>query len=174
MNGRNADSGKRLAIGLVMIAGSVGLFWFSSTATLKLVRASSGAVSGTFERQLFGRISHSRIVVTDIVSVRVERGQADHISKRSGTNDSLHFVTEEGRVDLVQVQDMFVRDAPVISEFLVDRSRSDLSLSSIARTREKLRFAFGQLVGVVMALGGAGLATTGFRGLLRKAAARPA
>jgi hypothetical protein len=174
VNGRNSDSGKRLTIGLVMLAGSVGLFWFSSTATLRLVRTSSGAVSGTFERQLFGRIPHSRTVVPHIVSVRVERGRTDHISNRSGTNDSLHFVTKEGQVELVQVQDMFVRDAPVLSGFLADSSRPELSLSSIARKRETRRFAFGQLVGVLMALGGTGLTTTGARGLLRKSAARPA
>jgi hypothetical protein len=135
---------------------------------MSLVRApSAAAASGTFERQLFGVIPHSRSELTGILSVRVERGQFDHATgKRSGTIDRLYFVTETGPVEPGQVQNMFVRDAPVIQEYLEDRSRAELSLSSIARTRETFRFVFAQLVGAILALGGVGLATAGVRGLV--------
>ncbi|MFA6954601.1 MAG: hypothetical protein WC538_01865 [Thermoanaerobaculia bacterium] len=61
---------------------------------------------------------------------------------------------------------MFVRDATVVAEHLADSSATELSLSSLARTRERVRFGFAQLVGAVLALGGASLARTGLRGLL--------
>jgi hypothetical protein len=151
-----------------MVAGSAVLFWFSSSAAVRLDRTPSGAVNGTFERRLFGLIPHSRSELTGILSVRLERGQANLSDSRSRMPDRLAFDTETGSVDHQQVQNMFVRDATVLSEFLADRSRPELSLSSTGRTREKLRFAFAQLVGALLALGGAGLATTGIRGLLGK------
>jgi len=172
VNGRKADAGKRLGIGLAMVAGSVVLFWLSSSATVRLVRSPSGAVGGRFERQLFGLIPHSRSELTDIRSVRIVRGETDPSGKRSSSNDRLFFVTEAGPVDLGQVQDMFVRDALVIEQHLADRSRTELSLSSIARRQEEFRFAFAQLVGAILALGGASLATAGLRGLFRKADSR--
>jgi hypothetical protein len=173
VSGRRSDAGKRLGIGLAMVVGSVVLFWLSSSATVRLARSPSGAVNGIFERQLFGLIPHSSRELSGILSVQIVRGEFDHSGNRSGTNDRLFFVTVAGPVELGQVQDMFVRDAPVIEEHLADPSRTLLSLSSIARTREKLRFAFAQLVGALLALGGAGLASAGLRELLRQAAARP-
>lgn len=168
MNRRTADSGKRLGIGLAMVAFSGVLFWFSSSATVRLVRTPSGFVGGTFERHLFGLVPHTRRELNDILSVRVERGQSNLGNRSSGTNDRLFFVTKKGSVDLGQVQDMFVKDAPAFSEFLADRTRPELSISSIARTRRKIRFGFAQLVGALLALGGAGFATRGLRVLLRK------
>jgi hypothetical protein len=103
--------------------------------------------------------------VDDIVSVRVERGQSNHADKQLSTRDSLVFVTPKGPADLLQVDDMFVRDAPAIQAFLADRSRADLSLSSTSQMREKLRFVFAQLVGALLVLGGAGLVMSGVRGL---------
>jgi len=169
VNRQTADSAKRLGIGLAMVAGAVVLFWLSSSATVKLVRSPSGATAGIFERQLFGLMPHSRSELPGIVSVRVVRGETDPSGKRSRSSDRLFFVTEAGPVDLGQVQDMFVWDAPVIAEYLADGSRAELSLSSIARTKEKGRFAFAQLVGAILALGGASLASAGLRGLFRGA-----
>lgn len=149
-----------------MVAGSVLLFWLSSSATVRLVRSQSGAVKATFERQLFGLVAHSRIELFDIVAVRVVRGEADHSAKRSRTPDRLFFDTKRGPVDLGQVQDMFVREAPEIEEYLADLSRGELSLSSVGRGREKRRFVFAQLIGALLAFGGAGLAMGGIRGLV--------
>jgi hypothetical protein len=172
VSGRTADAGKRLGIGLAMMAGSLVLFWLSSSATVRLVRSPSGVVAGTFERQLFGLIPHSRSELSGILTVNIVRGESGSSGMGSGTNDRLFFVTAAGPVDLGQVQDMFVRDALEIAEYLADQSLTELSLSSTARTREQLRFLFAQFVGALLALGGAGLATTGLRGLVREAFSR--
>ena len=166
MSGRRKDAGSRIVIGLAMIAGSVVLFWLSSTATLILVRDASGSVTGTFERHLFGQIAHSRVEVPGIVSVKVERVDAHASEKRGRASERLIFVTTSGRAELGQVQDMFLRQWQAIGAFLEDGARDELALSSTAGTRESFRFVFAQVTGLVLALGGMGVVASGLRGIV--------
>ena len=168
MSGRRKDAGSRIVIGLAMIAGSIVLFWLSSTATLILARDASGAVTGTFERHLFGQLAHSRVEVPGIVAVKVERVDAHASEKRGRASERLIFVTRSGPVELGQAQDMFLRQWQVIRAFLEDDARDELTLSSTAGTRESFRFVFAQLVGAFLSLGGMGVVTSGLRSILAR------
>jgi hypothetical protein len=167
MSAGNSDTGTRAIIGLAMLAGSVVLLWLSSPATLSLARTAPGEAAGSFESRLLGLVPHSRVELAGVRAARFVSGRAEGSRSRSSTRNRLVFETAAGDVDLGYVQQRFAPDQAQIAEFLADPSRQRLSLSTIARTRELLRFAFAQLIGALLALGGLGLAWSTLRRLPR-------
>ena len=166
MSAGGSDTGTRVIIGLAMLAGSVVLLWLSSPATLSLARTAPGEAAGSFESRLLGLVPHSRVELAGVRAARLVRSRTE--GSRSHTPDRLVFETATGDLDLGYVQQRFAPDKAEIAEFLADPARQRLSLSTIARTRELLRFAFAQLLGTLLALGGLGLVWSTFRGLVRE------
>lgn len=167
MSPGRSDTGQRLLMGLVLMAGSAVLLWLSSPATLSLVRTAPGQATGAFESRLLGLVPHSRIELVGVRAARLVSGRTEGSRSRSRTPDRLVLETATGEVDHGYVQQRFARDRAEIAEFLADPSRDALSLSTVARRRELLRFGFAQLIGLLLALGGLGLVSASLARLLR-------
>jgi len=140
-------------LGLALIAGAVTLAWFSSPATLQLARGERGLVTAVLESRTFGLITTRAERIEGIRSVTLLRTATG----RSRTPDTLLFDTTTEAVDLGRNQQLFAVDYPEIDSFLKDGVSPSLTLSSIARGRERIRFVVAQAGFLFLLLVGLGV-----------------
>jgi len=155
-----------ITLGLAFLVGASVLAWASSPATLQFTRVDATSTQLTIESRLFALVPIATERIYGIQSASMVSGQiADSTSSRSHTPDYLVFDTATGRTRHRQTLRLFTGDFSEIRDFLADSTRPELRLSSIADTRERVRFIVAQLcVASLAALGGLLLAL-GKRGL---------
>jgi hypothetical protein len=137
-----------------MLAAAV-LAWFSSPVTLRLSRGDQKLVTAALESRLFGLVTNKAERIDGIRSVSLVSSRAP--GSRSHTPDRLIFETASGSVDRGRNQQLFAVDYPDVAGFFNDEGSPSLTLSSIARTRELIRFFIAQTIVLFAALGGLGL-----------------
>jgi hypothetical protein len=164
-NGRPAgDAGVRILIGIVCLVFVTVIAWFSSIATMRLSRSAPGGVTCSIEMKALGLIPFSRVEIGDVLSASLVRSRAE--GSRSHTPDRLVFVTDAGPVDAGYFQQLFTRDLPGIDAFLKSPSDRELTISSVARWKERGRFVLAQLATALLALCGVLLIKSGVTALL--------
>jgi hypothetical protein len=141
------------ALGLACIAGAAALAWFSSPATLRLARGDQGLVAAALESRTFGIIPNRAERIEGIRTATLVRTATG----RSHTPDTLIFETNGGPVDLGRNQQLFAVDYSDIDSFLKDHAASTLTLSSIARGREFIRFLVAQTMFLFLSAAGLGV-----------------
>lgn len=155
-----------VVLGLAFVAGAAVLAWASSPASLHFTRADAAAVQLTIESRLFALFPIASEQIDGIQSAAMVSGQiADSTSTRSHTPDYLVFDTATGRTRYRQTLRLFTGYMGEIREFLADPSRPELTLSSIADTRECIRFIVAQLCVALLTALGVLLLVLGIRGL---------
>jgi hypothetical protein len=142
-------------IGLACMLAAAVLAWFSSPATLRLSRGDHKLVTAALESRLFGLVTHRAERIDGIRSASLVSSRAP--GSRSHTPDRLIFETTSGSVDLGRNQQLFAVDYPDVAGFFKDEGSPSLTLSSIARGRELIRFFVAQAFVLFAALGGLGL-----------------
>jgi hypothetical protein len=140
-------------LGVACIVGAAALAWFSAPATLRLARAEQGLVTAQLESRLFGLVPKSAERIDGLRSVSLVRSRTG----RSQTPDHIVFETVNGPVDLGRDQQLFAVDHADMKSFFEDEASSSLTLSSIARGRELVRFVVAQAIALFLALAGLGL-----------------
>ncbi len=143
------------AIGLAWVVGAAALAWFSSPATVRLSRGPEALVTAEFESRLFGLVTTRAERVEGIRSVSLINYRA--INSRSHTPDRIVFETTGGSVDLGRHQQLFALNYSDIDAFVEDEAPQSLTLSSVARGRELVRFLVAQAIALFLLLGGLGL-----------------
>jgi hypothetical protein len=138
-------------IGLGWLLGSAVLAWFSSPATLHLVRDHEEHVTAAIESKLFGLFTTRAERIEGIRSLSVVR------YSNSDTPSRIVFETAKGAVDLGRNQQLFAPDYAEIDSALKTLGPVDLTLSSIARGSELRRFVIAQGVTLFLFLVGLGL-----------------
>ena len=155
-----------VALGLAFVGAAAVLAWASSPASLHFTRADAASVQVQIESRLFGLVPIAAEHINSIRSASTVSGQiVDSTSSRSHTPDYLVFDTATGRTRHRQTLRLFTGYVSDIREFLADPSRPELTLSSIADTRECVRFIVAQLCVALLAALGALLLVLGKRGL---------
>lgn len=149
-----------IVIGLAWIAGAAVLAWFSSVATMRLMRTGEGGATVTIESRLFGLIGIGHERISGVRSVDMVRSRTP--GSNSGTPDHMVFQTADGPVNLGRPQQLFARDVSAIKTFLDDPTPHEATLSSIDRGAEFRRF-FAQAVVGFLALVGLGVAWSGVK-----------
>jgi len=155
------------ALGVACIVGAAALAWFSSPATLRLARGEERLVTATLESRLFGLVPYRAERIDDIRSVSLVRSRTG----RSHTPDHIVFETANGGVDLGRNQQLFAVDHADIEGFLKDEASPPLTLSSIARGRELMRFLVAQAIALFLMLVGLGVEWLVVRTLKARASA---
>ncbi len=118
------------------------------------------------ESRLLGLVPIASERIDGVQSASMVSGRLpDSTSSRSHTPDYLVFDTATGRTRYRQTLRLFTGDVGDIREFLADASRAELTLSSIAATRECIRFIVAQLCVASLAALGILLLVLGKRGL---------
>jgi hypothetical protein len=141
------------ALGLACLVGAATLAWVSSPATLQLARGDRGLVTAALESRTFGLITNRAERIEGIRAaslVRTARG-------RSRGPDTLIFETTSGSVNLGRNQQLFAVDYADIDSFFKDDASQSLTLSSIARGEELIRFLVAQAVFLFLVLVGLGV-----------------
>ncbi len=151
-------------LGIACVLGGATLAWFSSPATLRLARGDQKLVTATLESRLFGLITNRAERVEGIRSVSLVRIPT---SSRSRTPARIVFETTGGGVDLGRNQQLFAMDHADVAAFFEDEAPLSLSLSSIARGSELIRFLVAQVIALVLTLGGLGLEWMVLRSMMR-------
>lgn len=141
------------ALGLACVVGAVALAWFSSPATLRLVRGDQGRVTAALESRLFGLIVNRVDRIEGIRAATLIRTRTE----RSHTPDTLMFETASESVDLGRNQQLFAEDYSDIDSFFKDEVSPSLTLSSIARGREFIRFLVAQTIFLFLVFVGLGV-----------------
>jgi hypothetical protein len=144
-----------VVIGLACLLGSAVLAWLSSPATLRLTRDSETAAA-TIESRLFGMFVYGSARADGIRSASMLRSRAP--GRDSHTPDRLVFETTKGPVDLGRNQQLFAANHDEIARFLQMDGPESLTLSSLARGREQVRFLVAQVIALAMFAAGLGLA----------------
>jgi hypothetical protein len=121
-------------------------------------------VTATLESRLFGLITTRAERIEGIRSVSLVRIPT---SSRSRTPARIVFETTGGGVDLGRNQQLFAADYSDVAAFFEDEAPLSLSLSSIARGSELVRFLVAQVITLFLTLGGLGLEWMVLRGLMR-------
>jgi hypothetical protein len=150
-------------IGLAWILGAAVLAWLSSPATLQLVRGNELATA-TLESRLFGLITTSDERIEGIRSVSLVRS---HTSGSSRTPARIVFETTGGPVDLGRNQQLFAVDYSELETLFRDDGPRSLTLSSIARGRELVRFVVAQSIALFLMLVGLALEWMAVRSFTR-------
>jgi hypothetical protein len=140
-------------LGLACFAFAAALAWLSSPATLQLTRGERGLVTAALESRTFGLIVNRAERIEGIRAVSLVRTRTE----RSHTPDTLIFETTSEAVDLGRNQQLFAVDFPDIDSFFKDRESRSLTLSSIARGEEFIRFLVAQAVFLFLMLVGVGV-----------------
>lgn len=141
------------ALGLACVVGAATLAWFSSPATLHLARGDQGLATAALESRTFGLITNRAERIEGIRAASLLRTRTG----RSHTPDTLLFQTTSGSVDLGRNQQLFAVDYPAIDSFFQDEASQSLTLSSIARGRELIRFLVAQAIFLFLLLVGLGV-----------------
>jgi hypothetical protein len=141
------------ALGLACVVGAATLAWFSSPATLQLARGDQGLVTAALESRTFGLIVNRTERIEGIRAASLVRTRAG----RSQTPDTLVFETTSGAIDVGRNQQLFAVDYPDIDSFFKDEASQSLTLSSIARGRELIRFLVAQAIFLFLMLVGLGV-----------------
>lgn len=149
-------------LGVACIVGAAALAWFSSPATLRLARGEDRLVTAQLESRLFGVIPSRAERIDGIRSVSLVRTRTG----RSQTPDHIVFETVSGSVNLGRNQQLFAVDYDDIDGFFKDEASLPLTLSSIARGSELVRFLVAQAIAVFLTLAGLGLEWMVVRSLL--------
>jgi hypothetical protein len=140
-------------LGIACIVGAAALAWFSSPATLRLARGEGRLVTAEVESRLVGVVTRGAERIDGIRSVSLVRTRTG----RSQTPDHIVFETVNGPVNLGRNQQLFAADYADIDGFFKDEASPALTLSSIARGRELVRFLVAQAVAVFLMFAGLGL-----------------
>jgi hypothetical protein len=140
-------------LGIACIVGAAALAWFSSPATLRLARGEERLVTAEIESRLFGAVTNRAERVDGIRSVSLVRTRTG----RSHTPDHIVFETVNGPVNLGRNQQLFAVDHSDIESFFADEASAPLTLSSIARGSELVRFLVAQTFVVFLILAGLGM-----------------
>jgi hypothetical protein len=169
-----ASRARRLIlIGSASVLGAVVLAWLSSPATMHLERMSGEparlertqgeTATVTIESRLFGLIDIGRERIDGVRSATM----VDSRLPGSDSDTPPHMVleTRSGPVNVGRLQQLFVRDFDRIKNFLEDQAERQVTLSSIARSAERLRFAVAQVIVLFLGLGGLGIAWLGVKSL---------
>jgi hypothetical protein len=141
------------ALGVACILGAAALAWFSSPATLRLARGEERLVTAELESRLFGLVTNRAERIDGIRSVSLVRSRTE----RSHTPDHIVFETVNGSVNLGRNQQLFAVDHADIEAFFKDEAPPFLTLSSIARGREFVRFLVAQAIALFLTLAGLGV-----------------
>lgn len=149
-------------LGVACIVGAAAVAWFSSPVTLRLARAEERLVTAELESRLFGVVTSRAERIDGIRSVSLVRSRTG----RSHTPDHIVFETVNGPVDRGRNQQLFAVDHADIDRFFEDEASPPLTLSSIARGRELVRFLVAQAVALFLTLAGLGLEWMVVRSLL--------
>jgi hypothetical protein len=155
---------KVASIGVACLLGAAVLAWLSSPATMRLDRGGDEPVTATLEARLFGLVAHDLQRADGVETVSLVRSRAPGSS--SHTPDRLVFHSTHGPVDLGRNQQLFAPDYAAIRQFLEQDGPESMTLSSIRRGRERLRFLAAQAIAFVMLLGGLGLGWRAVRSLV--------
>ena len=140
-------------LGLACIAGGAALGWFSSPATLHMVRGDQQLVTATLESRIAGLIPNRAERIDGIRAATLIRTRTG----RSQTPDTLFFETTAGAVDVGRDQQLFAVDFSDIDSFLKDDASQSLTLSSLGRGQELIRFLIAQVMAVFLLLVGFGV-----------------
>jgi hypothetical protein len=140
-------------LGVACIVGAAALAWFSSPATLRLARGEERLVTAHLESRLFGLVTKKADRIDGIRSASLVRSRTG----RSHTPDRIVFETVQGSVDLGAWQQLFAVDHAGIEDFFKDGASPTLTLSSIDRGRELVRFVVAQAIALFLTLAGLGL-----------------
>lgn len=135
------------------MVGAAVLAWFSSPATLHMTRDERGVVTASLESRTFGLITNQTQRIEGIQSVSMVRTATG----RSRTPDSLVFRTASAVFDRGRNLQLFAPDFADIDTFFKDEASQSLTLSSIARGRELIRFFVAQAVFLFLLLLGLGV-----------------
>jgi hypothetical protein len=152
-------------LGVACIVGAAALAWFSSPATLRLARGEERLVTAELESRLFGLVTNRAERIDGIRSASLVRSRTG----RSHTPDHIVFQTVHGAVDLGARQQLFAVDHAAIEDFFKDEASPPLTLSSISRGRELMRFLVAQAIALFLALAGLGLEWLVVRTLVARA-----
>jgi len=152
-----------LLIGTAFLIGAGAIAWFSSVATLVLVRTGPVSVSADFQSRMLGVLTIASDRIDDIRSASMERSREP--GSRSNTPDRLVFTTPRGPVDRGYDQQLFARDFAAIDAFFKDPAQASLRLVSTGSGSEAFRFLFAQLSVAALGALGALLLGIGVRGL---------
>lgn len=138
-----------LLIGVVCLAGAATLAWFSSVATLHLVRTDKAVVRVSIESRMFGLVPVSTQALDGVRQAGLKSGRLP--GTRSNTPNFLVFTTPDGALDLGYAQQLFTRDVDEIAEFIASDG-AEASFSSISRGEEFRRFLFAQTATLFLAV----------------------
>jgi hypothetical protein len=141
------------ALGLACITGGATLAWFSSPATLQLVRGDRGLVTVALESRIVGLIPTRAERIDGVRAASLVRTRTG----RSQTPDTLLFETGSEAIDRGRNQQLFAVDYGDIDSFFKDEASQSLTLSSIARGREFIRFLVAQVMSLFLLLVGLGV-----------------
>ena len=157
-----------MLLGIVCVIGASTLAWFSSPATIYLTRRGPQAVNIRIETRLFGRILVDDQRIDEATSVYMVDSRTP--GSRSHTPPRIIFGTSNGPVDLGRPQQLFERDFPDIKDFFQAKTIEPelegeraveppgaATISSIARSRETVRFVIAQFVVLFLTLVGVGV-----------------
>lgn len=155
-----------VALGLAFLLGAAVLAWAASPANLHFTRVDAASVQLTIESRLFGLVPIASERIEGVQSASLVSGRLpDSGASRSHTPDHLIFDTATGQTRHHQTLRLFTTRLSEIRVFLADASRPELRLSSIADTRESVRFIVAQLCVMLLAELGTLLLVLGKRGL---------
>ena len=110
-------------------------------------------MTAELQSRLFGLLTRSAERIDGIRSVSLVRSRTG----RSHTPDRIVFETAHGPVDLGASQQLFAVDHADIEGFFQDQASPPLTLSSVARGRELVRFLVAQAIALCLTLAGLGL-----------------
>ena len=110
-------------------------------------------MTAELESRIFGLVTNRAERIDGIRSVSLVRSRTG----RSHTPDHIVFETVNGSVDLGRNQQLFAVDSADIEGFFRDEASPPLTLSSIARGSELIRFLAAQAIALFLTLAGLGL-----------------
>lgn len=160
MSSQSASPPLVILLGLACLAGGAALVWWSSPATMRLMRA-DGDVTVTIEARLAGVVGIENERIDRVRGVRLVRSRTP--GSRSHTPDHIEFDTTAGVVNVGRLQQLFARDFSDINAFVEDQAQRAASLSSVARSEELRRFIVAQLATLFLFVVGLGVVWMGVK-----------
>jgi hypothetical protein len=160
----SAKPGTLLLIGIAFLAGAAVLAWLSSIASMQLVRTSAETTTVTIDSRLFGLFPIQSERIEQVTAASLVRSR--ETGSPSHTPDRLVFATSAGPADRGYRQQLFAHERDGIDAFLGDPAAHDVSLTSIDRGSERVRFVAAQLAVLFLACCGVGIFWIGVRALI--------